>query len=205
MLLSQQDLARRKTMMRSTAAIVAFVAVSALAMAQADTTRRPDSTQASARQDTTRRIQAESRGEVDTRVGRGFDLDIPNYGLTKEQAAELQQALARAGCDVGTPDGVVGQRTLRGLICFRSQKPLTLAEVDSLLFALNVSFAKPPAPAAPPPAATRESVLPEVIRPDTTYYRPETRARRDSASAGRDTTAPRDSTARPDTTRRPQR
>ena len=192
-------------MFRTTVALVALASIPQVATAQADTTRRADSAQTRTRQDSTRRIQAESRGEVDPRVGRGFDLDIPNYGLTKEQGAELQQALARVGCDVGTPDGVVGQRTLRGLICFRSQQPLTLAQVDSLLFALNVSFARPPAPVAPPTPPKRETALPEVIRPDSNY-RPDVRARRDSAlkrdstllrdPASRDTTARRDSTGR---------
>ena len=173
-------------MHRITLALVALVFLPEIATAQADTA------QSRQRPDSTRRLQ-ESRGEVDPRMGRGFDIDLPNYGLTREQAAELQEALARVGCDVGTPDGVVGQRTLRGLICFRSQQPLTLPQVDSLLFALNVSFAKPPAPAEPPSPPKREPVLPEVIRPDSTY-RPDVRARRDSAS--RDSTARRDTTAR---------
>ena len=189
-------------MVRSAVALVAFFVTPALVMAQADTTRRPDSTQTRPSQDASRRTQAVSRGEVDAGVGRGFNLDLPNYGLTKEQGAELQQALARVGCDVGQADGVVGQRTLRGLQCFRTQQPLTVAEVESLLVALNVSFARLPAPEPPPAPARRDTtVLPPVIRPDSTY-RPDVRARRDSALR-RDSTLRRDSLARDTTARRP--
>ena len=187
-------------MIRTTVVMIAIVAFSAIAGAQADTTRRADSTRTRQPGDAGRRTEVESRGDVDPRVGRGFDLDVPNYGLTKEQAMELQQALARVGCDVGTPDGVVGQRTLRGLQCFRAQQPMTVAQVDSLLFALNLSFAKPPAPVEPPAPVKRDPPpLPPVLRPDTTYL-PEVRARRDSAlrrdSISRDTTVRRDTTAR---------
>ena len=191
-------------MIRTTVAMFALAAFPPIAAAQADTTRRQDSTRARPPGDTARRTAVESRGEVDPRVGRGFDLNVANYGLTSQQAVELQQALARVGCDVGPADGVVGQRTLRGLQCFRAQQPMTVAQVDSLLFALNLSFARPPAPVEPPAPPRRDStVLPPVIRPDTTY-RADVVARRDSALK-RDSTARRDSLARDTTARRPPR
>jgi hypothetical protein len=164
--------------------------------AQTDTTRRADSTRARQPQDSLRRTQAESRGEVDPALGvGGFNLDLPNYGLTAQQGVELQQALARVGCYDGPRDGAMGQRTLRGLQCFRAQQPLTVAEVESMLLALNVSFAKPPTVVEQPAPVRRDPPpLPPVIRPDTTY-RPDFRARRDSV-ASRDTTARRDTTVR---------
>ena len=188
-------------MSRRTVTILALMSIPEIAAAQADTTRRPDPTRSGPPQESARRIRAESRGEVDPRFGRGFTLDLPNYGLTANQAIELQQALARVGCDVGTADGVVGQRTVRGLQCFRAQRPMTVAEVESLLAALNVSFARPPAPVDPPAPERRDTppALPPVIRPDS-KYRPDVIARRDSAlrrdSLARDTTTRRDTTAR---------
>ena len=171
--------------------------------AQADTTRRTDSTRARQPQDSLRRTQAESRGEVDPALGSGgFNLDLPNYGLTAQQGVELQQALARVGCYDGPRDGAMGQRTLRGLQCFRAQQPLTVAEVESMLLALNVSFAKPPRvlEEAAPVKRDTPPPLPPVIRPDTTY-RPDVRARRDSV-ARRDSTV-RDPVSRDTTARRP--
>ncbi|HUQ84556.1 MAG TPA: hypothetical protein VM076_25605 [Gemmatimonadaceae bacterium] len=199
--------------MSSTAlALLVIVGLPAIASAQADTIRRRDSTRTPAA-DSARRVQAESRGEVDaSRVAVRFTADLPNYGLSPEQAVEVQQALTRAGCDVGTADGVVGARTLRGLECFRGLQQLTAPDLEPVLTALKVSFARP-APQAEPPAPPRqEPRLPPVLRPDTTY-RADVRARRDSAlrrdstlrrdSLGRDSTGRRDSTARKDTTRRP--
>lgn len=194
-------------MSRTLLVLLALMGVPAIASAQADTTRR-DTTRTPPPQDSTRRVQAESRGEIDlTRGGVRFSADLPNYGLSSDQAVELQQALNRVGCDVGTVDGLVGQRTLRGIECFRAQQNQTAADLEQLLTVLNVSFARP-APQVPPPAPPRETtVLPPVIRPDTTY-RAAMRARQDSAlkrdstlrrdSVSRDTTARRDTTVRRD-------
>jgi peptidoglycan hydrolase-like protein with peptidoglycan-binding domain len=192
-------------MSRTTLVIVALTVLPAIASAQSDTTRRRDTTRTPQPQDTTRRVRAESRGETDlAREGVRFAEDLPNYGFSRDQAVELQQALARAGCDVGTADGVVGQRTLRGILCLRDRQPSGPTDLESLLTALNVSFARP---APPPPEPVRRDTappLPPVLRPDSNY-RPDVRARRDSAlrrdSLRRDSVA-RDSTARRDTTRR---
>src|SRR5688500_20154189 len=124
--------------------LVAFAAAPSIASAQADTSRRSDSARTAQPPDTGRRIRAEAAGDVDTRVGRGFNLDLPNFGLTSAQAIELQQALARVGCDVGRPDGVVGGRTLRGLPCYRAQQPPTVAQVEPTMRALNVRRATTP-------------------------------------------------------------
>src|SRR5678816_597130 len=105
------------------------------ASAQTDTTRRRDTTRTPT-QDTTRRVQLEARGETD--LGRSsvrFGVGRANYGFSSGQALELQQALTRAGCDVGKADGVIGQRTLRGIQCFRDQQNLGSADFEFLLTA----------------------------------------------------------------------
>ena len=202
-------------MSHSMVVLLLLVSLPTIASAQTETTRRRDTTRTVQPQDSARRVRAESRGETDlTRPTVRFREGLPNYGLSADQATELQQALARAGCEIGTADGVVGQRTLRGIECFRTQQNLGAADLESVLTALKVSFAQPvPAPVSPPtPPARRDTVvrLPEVIRPDSNY-RPDVRARRDSAlrrdsirldSLRRDSTARRDTTVRRDTTGR---
>jgi peptidoglycan hydrolase-like protein with peptidoglycan-binding domain len=157
-------------------------------------------------------VQTESRGETELTISR-FRADLPNYGLSSTQATELQQALIRNGCNVGAADGVVGPRTVRGIECFRGEQNLGAVDLESVLTALHVSFARPatPAPAPVEPARRDTTVLPPVLRPDSNY-RPDVRARRDSAlrrdsimrrdSLRRDTTTRRDTTARRDTTSR---
>jgi peptidoglycan hydrolase-like protein with peptidoglycan-binding domain len=193
-------------MFRTALALVALTVLPAASSAQTDTTRR-DSIRTS--QDSTRRARTESRGEIDlARSAARFDVGMPNFGFSSTQAVELQQALTRAGCDVGIADGVVGNRTVLGIKCFRDQKNLSEVGIEQVLTALGVSFARPaeplPAPAEPAPPKRDSIVLPPVIRQDSTY-RPDVRARRDSAmrdSVRRDSLR-RDSTARRDTTRRP--
>jgi peptidoglycan hydrolase-like protein with peptidoglycan-binding domain len=200
-------------MSRVTLTLLILTVLPAVVSAQADTTRRRDTTKVSQPRDTTRRTPAEARGEIDlTRLGERFTPDRPNHGLSPEQALEVQQALSRAGCDAGAIDGVVGQRTLRAIECFRSQQNLAAADFESVLTALQVSFARPAPPpvASPAPPRRDTTVLPPVLRPDSNY-RPDVRARRDSArrdslrrdSLGRDTTR-RDTTRRDTTVRRPQ-
>jgi hypothetical protein len=183
--------------------IAALTARPVTTSAQTDTTRRRDTTRTPT-QDTTRRAAIESRGETD--LGRSterFGVGRVNYGFSSGQALELQQALIRTGCDIGNADGVIGQRTLRGIQCFRDQQNLGAADFESVLTALRVSFATPrvpPPPQAPPRRDT--TVLPPVLRPDSNY-RPDVRARRDSVrrdSVRRDSVR-RDSVRR-DTTRR---
>ena len=189
-------------MSRTMLVFLALTGLSAIASAQADTTRR-DTIRTAQPPDSARRTQAESRGEIDlTRGGVRFGADLPNLGFSSEQAMELQQSLNRVGCDVGTPDGLVGQRTLRGIECFRTQQNQTAADLEQLLTTLNVSFARP-VPPPPPPAPPRDTtVLPPVIRPDTTY-RAAMRARQDSAVKRDTTTVRRDMILRDTTVRRP--
>src|SRR5688572_9089140 len=132
-----------------TLVLLTLTVLPVIASAQADTTRRRDTTRTPSPQDTARRAQAQAAGEVDlTRAGARFRADLPNYGLSSEQAIELQQALTREGCDVGTIDGIVGQRTLLGIECFRGKQNLGAADLESVLTALNLSFAKPAMPVA---------------------------------------------------------
>ena len=194
-------------MLRTTLALLA-IALPAVVAAQTDTTRKRDTTRTPQQPDSARRVREEARGQVDLTSMDRFRADLPNLGLSPAQAAELQQALTRAGCDVGTADGVIGQRTLRGVVCYRDQQKLSPNDLESVLTALKVSFARPAAPPAvdSTPAPRREPVLPPVIRQDSTY-RPDVVARRDSVrrdSVRRDSLR-RDSTARRDTTRRPDR
>ena len=187
-------------------ALAALSARPATASGQADTTRRRDSTRTPAIPDTARRVQAEARGEIDlTRSAERFGVGRPNYGFSLEEAVELQQALSRAGCDIGTVDGIVGERTLFGIQCFRSRQKLDSVDIEAVLTAMSVSFAKPAQPVPPPaPPARDTTILPIVLRPDSNY-RPDVRARRDSVrrdSVRRDSVR-RDSTARRDTTKRP--
>ena len=195
-------------MYRTPVALLVLTVLPTIASAQADTTRRRDTTRTP--QDTVRRVRAEARGETDlTRSSERFGSGRPNYGFSTQQAAELQQALTRAGCDVGTPDGAIGQRTLRGIGCFRGQHNLAAADLESVLTALGVSFATPPVPPPPPaPEPPPQPRLPPVLRPDTNY-RPDVVARRDSVrrdSVQRDSvrrdSVRRDSVRR-DSTRRP--
>jgi len=194
-------------MFRTALALLALTTLTTTSTAQTDTTRR-DTTRMRPPQDSARRSRTESRGEIDLAASTArFDVGVPNFGFSSSQATELQQALARAGCDVGTADGVVGNRTILGIKCFRDQKELNDVGIEDVLTALGVSFAIPaqpvPAPVAP---AKREPVLPPVFRQDSTY-RPDVVARRDSMmrdSVRRDSLR-RDSTARRDTTRRPYR
>ncbi|MGB3338993.1 MAG: lytic murein transglycosylase [Devosia sp.] len=44
-----------------------------------------------------------------------------DYALTKAQRAELQGLLARAGYDVGSPDGVVGPKTRAAVLAYQSR------------------------------------------------------------------------------------
>src|SRR4029078_13604477 len=132
-------------------ALAALSAHPAAASGQADTTRRRDTTRTPAIQDTVRRVQAESRGEIDlTRSAERFGVGRPNYGFSLEEAVELQQALSRAGCDIGTVDGGVGDRTLSGIQFFRSRQQLDSVDIEAVLTAMSVSFARPAQPVAPP-------------------------------------------------------
>jgi len=197
-------------MSRTAFTLLALTVLPVIASAQADTTRRRDTTRTTQPQDTTRRVRAEARGEIDlARPVERFGVGRPNFGFSADQAIELQRALWRAGCDVGTADGVIGQRTLQGIQCFRDQRNLGAADFETVLTAMSVSFARPPEPPPPQPAPEPPPPrLPEVIRPDSNY-RPDVRARRDSVrrdSVRRDSvrrdSVRRDSVRR-DTTRRP--
>lgn len=58
--------------------------------------------------------------------GGGFATPWPagDYALNKAQRAELQTLLARAGYDVGSPDGVVGPKTRAAVLAYQSQAGL---------------------------------------------------------------------------------
>jgi peptidoglycan hydrolase-like protein with peptidoglycan-binding domain len=174
-------------------ALLSLVVLPAIASAQADTTRRRDTTRT--QRDTVSRTQREARGEVER-----FSADRRNYGLSSEQAMELQRALSGAGCDAGSADGIVGPKTRRAVDCYRRQRKISGNDLEGVITALNLSFARPDTTAAPAPAKRDTSVMPPVIRQDTSMRR-DTSTRRDT-SARRDTTR-RDTTRRDTTGRRP--
>lgn len=167
-------------------ALAAIIALPAVASAQTDTTRR----------DTTRttepRTQREARGDVDLSRSTRFGPTRRNYGLSNEQAQELQRALTALGCDPGPVDGIVGPRTREAMSCARSQRSITSTDANELFSALNLSFAEP---AAPMPAAPTDTVS-----RDTTATPPTDTTMRDTTA--RDTTMVRDSLMRDSTARR---
>ena len=166
-------------------ALAAIIALPAVASAQTDTTRR----------DTTRttepRTQREARGDVDLSRSARYGPTRRNYGLTNEQAQELQRALTALGCDPGPVDGIVGPRTREAMSCARSQRSITSNDANELFSALNLSFAEP---AAPMPAAPTDTVS-----RDTTATPPTDTTMRDTTA--RDTTMVRDSLMRDSTMR----
>ena len=76
-------------------------------------------------------VRAEAGGEV--------MLDA-NRGLTRAQVRQLQEALQRAGCNPGTPDGVLGPRTRQALACARRQRGIESANTNDVLRALDLGF-----------------------------------------------------------------
>ena len=67
-------------------------------------------------------------GHLADRIIGGGDFATPwppgDYALTTAQRAELQSLLARAGYDVGAPDGVVGPKTRAAVMAYQSRAGL---------------------------------------------------------------------------------
>lgn len=67
-------------------------------------------------------------GHLADRILGSGDFTTPwpagDYALTKAQRAELQTLLNRAGYDVGSPDGVVGPKTLSAVIAYQARAGL---------------------------------------------------------------------------------
>lgn len=60
--------------------------------------------------------------------------------LSKSQVRQLQTALNNDGCSVGTPDGVMGQKTRQGVQCSLDKHGIGSTNVDSLYKVLNLNF-----------------------------------------------------------------
>ncbi len=70
-------------------------------------------------------------GHLADRIIGGGDFATPwpagDYALTTAQRTEVQRLLARAGYDVGTPDGVVGPKTRAAVLAYQSRTGLPAA------------------------------------------------------------------------------
>ena len=60
--------------------------------------------------------------------------------LSSDQVMQLQSALNNDGCDVGTPDGAMGQKTRKGVECSLQKHNITGTDVDSLYSVLGLNF-----------------------------------------------------------------
>lgn len=142
------------------------------------------------------------------------------YGLTKDQFTLLQQGLTAAGCNAGTADGKMTQRTQTAIRCAEKKNNITSHNINDLLRSMNLGFTAPDSMGArrSARAAGRDTTMRSsngAIRRDSAMTRPRTRRDtsmmrrdstmgRDSMGARRPPRAKRDSTMR-DTTRRPPR
>lgn len=60
--------------------------------------------------------------------------------LSNDQVKQLQTALNNDGCNVGTPDGQVGEQTRKGVQCSLEKHGISSTNVDSLYTVLNLNF-----------------------------------------------------------------
>jgi peptidoglycan hydrolase-like protein with peptidoglycan-binding domain len=60
--------------------------------------------------------------------------------LSNDQVKQLQTALNNDGCDVGTPDGQVGEGTRKGVQCSLEKHGISSTNIDSLYTVLNLNF-----------------------------------------------------------------
>jgi len=60
--------------------------------------------------------------------------------LSKDQLKQLQTALNSDGCSVGTPDGVMGAKTTKGVACSMKKHNIQNNDYSALYQALNLSF-----------------------------------------------------------------
>ena len=60
--------------------------------------------------------------------------------LSNDQVKQLQTALNNDGCNVGTPDGKVGEGTRKGVQCSLEKHGISSTNVDSLYTVLNLNF-----------------------------------------------------------------
>lgn len=108
-------------------AVVALAVVPAVLAAQTDSSRMRDTTRGrSGRQQT-------SSGSIG-RSSRGGQ-------LTRDQVAQLQNALQQANCDPGAIDSVMGAHTRRAMNCARQKNNITSSDRNELYRALNLDFA----------------------------------------------------------------
>ena len=78
--------------------VLALVVLPTISLAQTDTTRRRDTTRTPSPQDTARRVQQQSRGEIDlSRAGVRFSPDQPNYGMSTDQEGNFYVAEVNNG------------------------------------------------------------------------------------------------------------
>jgi hypothetical protein len=60
--------------------------------------------------------------------------------LSKDQVTQLQTALTNDGCNAGTADGLVGQKTVTAVQCGLQKHNISGTDLDALYKALNLNF-----------------------------------------------------------------
>lgn len=60
--------------------------------------------------------------------------------LSKDQVKQLQTALTNDGCNAGTADGLVGQKTVTAVQCGLQKHNISGTDLDALYKALNLNF-----------------------------------------------------------------
>lgn len=126
---------------------LALAAMPAVAMAQgggtAAGTGKPAGPTDSVDAATPPRTQEQVRRDSVVSTSRG-DVATPRYtkswSLTRDQVLQLQTALNNNGCSVGTPDGVMNQKTRAAIKCAMQKNNISNDDHDALLKSLNLDF-----------------------------------------------------------------
>lgn len=166
-------------------AIAALAVIPSIAMAQnTDTTMR----------DT---VQTSSEGRL------GEPMNVQNHGLTTKQVKELQRAIKKNGCTVGSVSGTFDSQTTEGVECIRQKKNIQSDNLNDVLRALDLSFTASDSLLSPSgaPGATGQPTTTDTTTMDTTTTQRDTSTIRSDTSMTRDTSTTQDtSTMHTDTT-----
>ena len=169
-------------------AIAALAVIPSIAVAQnTDTTMR----------DT---VQTSSEGRL------GEPMNVQNHGLTTKQVKELQRAIKKNGCTVGSVSGTFDSQTTEGVECIRQKKNIQSDNLNEVLRALNLSFTASDSLLSPSgaPGMTGQPTTTDTTTMDTTTTQRDTSTMRSDTSMTRDTSMTHDTTStRSDTSTMP--